>query len=153
MHESFLSQNIFCESKNIFCDYPVEMELENEKTESVNENKNKENKNVDEFQEYILQQKPAKTKANHKATWRRGMSYNKSFIDQASSVNIAGFRPRFLFAFLWTSIIYVSKDIEISHMTLIIICYAISWWITANQLAGRCFVLNAFISQFQINLS
>ena len=44
------------------------MELENEKTESVNENENKENKNVDEFQEYILQQKPANTKANHKAT-------------------------------------------------------------------------------------
>jgi len=29
---------------------------ENEKTESVNENENKENKNVDVFQEYILQQ-------------------------------------------------------------------------------------------------
>ena len=88
------------------------MELENEKTESVHVNENKENKNVDEFQEYILQQKPANTKANHKATWRCGMSYNKSFIDQASSVNIAGFRPCFLFAFLWTSIDYfVSKNI------------------------------------------
>ena len=39
------------------------MQLENEKTESVNENKDKENENVDEFQEYILQQKPANTKA------------------------------------------------------------------------------------------
>ena len=29
---------------------------------------NKENKNIDEFQEYILQQKPANTKVKHKAT-------------------------------------------------------------------------------------
>ena len=35
------------------------MELENEKTERFNEN---ENKNLDEFQEYILQQKPVNTK-------------------------------------------------------------------------------------------
>ena len=33
------------------------MELENEKTECVNENGNKENKNLDEFHEFILQQK------------------------------------------------------------------------------------------------
>ena len=32
------------------------------KTKSINENESKENKNVDEFQEYILQQKPEKTK-------------------------------------------------------------------------------------------
>ena len=44
------------------------MELENVKTESVNDNENKENKNVDEFQEYILQQKPANTKVKIKAT-------------------------------------------------------------------------------------
>jgi len=31
------------------------------------------------------------------------MPYNKSFIDQASSVKIAGHWPRSLFAFLWTS--------------------------------------------------
>ena len=37
------------------------MQLENEKTESVYENKDKENENVDEFQEYILQHKPANT--------------------------------------------------------------------------------------------
>ena len=37
------------------------MQLENEKTESVYENKDKENENVHEFQEYILQQKPANT--------------------------------------------------------------------------------------------
>ena len=61
-HESFLSQNIFRDSKNIFWDFSVGMELENEKTESVNENENKENKDVDEFQGYILQQKPANTK-------------------------------------------------------------------------------------------
>ena len=38
------------------------MELENEKTECVKENENKENKNVEEFLEFILQQKPANTK-------------------------------------------------------------------------------------------
>ena len=42
--------------------FSVGMELENKKTESVNGNENKENKNVDEFQEYILQQKPTNTK-------------------------------------------------------------------------------------------
>ena len=62
VHESFLSQNIFRESKKILCDFSVGVELENEKTERVNENESKENKNVDEFQEYVLQQKPANTK-------------------------------------------------------------------------------------------
>ena len=46
VHESFLSQNIFCDSKKIFCDLSVEMELENEKTTSTHI-PNKENKNVD----------------------------------------------------------------------------------------------------------
>ena len=32
VHESFLSQNIFRDRKNIFCDFSVGMELENEKT-------------------------------------------------------------------------------------------------------------------------
>ena len=31
------------------------------------------------------------------------MPYNKSFIDQASSVKMAGYWPRSLFVFLWTS--------------------------------------------------
>ena len=31
------------------------------------------------------------------------MPYNKSFVDQASSVKMAGYWPRSLFAFLWTS--------------------------------------------------
>ena len=31
------------------------------------------------------------------------MPYNKSFIDQAGSVKMAGYWPRSLFAFLWTS--------------------------------------------------
>ena len=53
VHESFFSQNIFRDSKKIFCDFSVEMKLENEKTESVNKNESKENKTVDEFQEYI----------------------------------------------------------------------------------------------------
>ena len=34
VHESFLSQNIFRDSKKIFCDLFVGMELENEKTET-----------------------------------------------------------------------------------------------------------------------
>ena len=62
MHESFRSQNIFHDSKRIFCDFSVGLELENEKTKSINENEKKENKNVDEFQEYILQQKLTNTK-------------------------------------------------------------------------------------------
>ena len=62
MHKSFLSRNIFRDSEKIFCDFSVGLELENEKTESVNDNQNEENKNADEFQEYILQQKAANTK-------------------------------------------------------------------------------------------
>ena len=34
VHENFLSQNIFRDSKKIFCDFSVGMELENEKTET-----------------------------------------------------------------------------------------------------------------------
>ena len=64
----FLSQNVFHDSKRIFCDFSVGMELENKKTKSVSENENKENKNVDEFQEYILQQKPTNAKVKHKGT-------------------------------------------------------------------------------------
>ena len=45
------------------------MELENERTEGVNANENKENKNIDEFQEYILQQKPANSKVKTKKAW------------------------------------------------------------------------------------
>ena len=71
VHGSFLSQNIFRDNKKIPCDFSVGMELKNEKTERVNENENKENKNVDEFQEYILPQKPAnarvKTQGDMKA--------------------------------------------------------------------------------------
>ena len=58
----FLWPNIFHDSKMIFCDFSVGMELENEKTETVNENVNKGNKNVDEFQEHILQEKLANAK-------------------------------------------------------------------------------------------
>ena len=49
------SQNNFCGSERILCDFSVWMELEHNKTESVNENENKENKNINVFQEYILQ--------------------------------------------------------------------------------------------------
>ena len=64
MLDIFLSQNIFRVSKEIVCDFSVGMELQNEKTESVTEN-GKENKNVDEFQEYILQQKRARDKSKN----------------------------------------------------------------------------------------
>ena len=50
------------------------MELENEETECVNENENKENKNVDEFHEFVLQQKPANTKVKTQSdmkAWKR----------------------------------------------------------------------------------
>lgn len=57
VHASFLSQNIFRVSKKIFCDFSIGMELGNEKTDNVTENENKENDNVNEFQEYTLQQK------------------------------------------------------------------------------------------------
>ena len=52
----------------------LSMELENEKTECVNKNENKENKNVDEFHEFILQQKPANTKVKTQSdmkAWKR----------------------------------------------------------------------------------
>ena len=44
VHKNFLLQNNFCDSKKIFCDSSVGMELENKKAESVNDNENKENK-------------------------------------------------------------------------------------------------------------
>ena len=47
MHESFLSKNIFRDSKKIFRDFSVGMELENAKTKSVNENESKEQKDVE----------------------------------------------------------------------------------------------------------
>ena len=47
------------------------------------------------------------------------MPYNKSFIDQASSVKMAGYWPRSLFAFLWTY--YQSGKIENTLIVLWII--------------------------------
>ena len=52
--QSFLYQNIFCDTEKISCDFSVGMELENrknQKTESINKNENNENKNVHKFQE------------------------------------------------------------------------------------------------------
>jgi len=65
VHKSFLSQNIFCDTKKISCDFSVGMELENQKnqkTESINKKENKENKNVQKFQDYIWRQKLTNTK-------------------------------------------------------------------------------------------
>ena len=76
MNESFLSQNIFCDSKKIFYDFSVRIELQNEKTEIVNENKNKENKNFDEFQECTFQQKPANTKTKTQSDMKDTKAWN-----------------------------------------------------------------------------
>ena len=81
VHESFLSQNIFRDSKMIFCDFSVGMELENQKTGRVNENEKKENKNVVEFQEYILQQKPANTKVKTQSKNKTGKHKVKTKIN------------------------------------------------------------------------
>ena len=54
----FRNATHFHDSKKIFCDFSVRMEPENGKID----NENKENKDIDEFQECILQQKPANTK-------------------------------------------------------------------------------------------
>ena len=85
VHESFLLLKLFsANTKHIFCDFSVFEEPENVKTESVNENENKENKNV------VVENKQV----------RRSFfsvlftPYNKSFIDQASSVKMAGYWPR-----------------------------------------------------------
>ena len=43
VYESFLSWNIFCDSKKILHVFSVKMELEKEKTESVIKNENKQN--------------------------------------------------------------------------------------------------------------
>ena len=75
--ESFLSQSIFSDSKKIFCDLSDGMELENERTESVNE---KESKNVEEFQEYILQQKPANTKVKTQTDMTRCFFMDLDFV-------------------------------------------------------------------------
>jgi len=87
VHESFLSQKIFCG----FSDWK---ELENEKFERVNENENKENENVDEFQEYIL---AANTEVKAESDMKAWMPYNRSTIVQAISVKVAGY---------WTGYIY-----------------------------------------------
>ena len=52
------------------------------------------------FQEYILQQIQANTKVTTQSDMR---AWNKSFIDQASLIKIAGYWFPSLFAFLWTS--------------------------------------------------
>ena len=53
----------------------MEFENKNVKTECVNENENKENKNVDEFHESILQQRPPNRKIKHKVTQRHGSNF------------------------------------------------------------------------------
>ena len=67
VHEGFLLQNIFHDSKKIFCDFSVGMELENENPESINMNENKETKIVDEFQEFC-NKKQQTQKLTHKTT-------------------------------------------------------------------------------------
>ena len=47
--------------------------------------KKKEIKNVDEFQEYILQQKPANTKVKHKVIGRREMRGEERFREEGET--------------------------------------------------------------------
>ena len=100
MYESFLLRDIFLQSKQSLCDFPVGITHKNEKTESVIENENK---------EMLMIFTNTKVK-KPKATWKRGMPYHKSLIDQASSVKIAGYWPCSLFAFLWTWSIKTQKE-------------------------------------------
>ena len=87
MHESFLSQNIFRDSKKIFCDFSAWVEPKRTITFANNWPPfqfAKINKHEDHFFSVLY-------------------AMEKSFIDQASSVKMAGYWPRSLFAFLWTS--------------------------------------------------
>ena len=92
VHKSFLLQNTFCGSRKIFCDFSVRMEQKNEKTEMhyhfaynwLPFQCSKINKYKDHFSVLFT-------------------LHTKSFIDQASSVKMAGYWPPSLFAFLWTS--------------------------------------------------
>ena len=93
-HESFLLQNTFRGRKKIFCDFSVGMELGNEKTDSVNENEN-----ITFAYNWLPFQcsKINKSKISFSVFF---MPYNKSFIDQASSVKMAAYWPRSLSVFL-----------------------------------------------------
>ena len=89
VRKSFLSQKNFREGKKIFCDFSVGRELENEKTKSATTfaynwhpfQCSKINKYEDRFSVFLTPY--------------------KFFIDQASSVKMAGYWPRSLFALLW----------------------------------------------------
>ena len=110
MHKSFLSQNIFYDSKRFsmtvkaFLWFLCQVELENKKTKVSTRMKTKMLMSFKTV--YLFQQKPVNKK--NKSTKQRGMPYNKSFIDQVSSVKIAWYwSPSFL-AFLWT---FVSENL------------------------------------------
>ena len=90
VHETFLSQNIFRDSKKIFCDLFVGMELENRNVVSL--------LYITGF--LFSARKLTSTKIIFSVLF---MPYNKSFIDQPNPVKMAGYWPRSLFAFLWTS--------------------------------------------------
>ena len=89
VHERFLSQNIFRDSKRIFCNFPV--------------GETRKPRRAITFA-YIwlpFQWSKINNYKDHFSVFF--MPYNKSPIDQASSVKMAGCWPRSLFAFLWTS--------------------------------------------------
>ena len=76
----FFPKYILRDREKIFCDFSAGIELENEpETESVNENENEDNKNVDDCQKYILQQKPANTKVKS-VTKRQNCQNEKTVI-------------------------------------------------------------------------
>ena len=81
-HENFLSQNIFHDSKRIFYDFSVGMELEKAKPKASTRMKKNMLMN---FKNTFWNKNRRIQKQKHKATKRRGMSYNKSFIEQTMS--------------------------------------------------------------------
>ena len=87
----FPSQNIFLDIKKIFSDFSVGIELENEKTERCHHfcwlpfQRSK----IDKYEDLFFQ-------------CFFFMPYNKSFLDEANSVKMAGYWPSSLFAFSWT---------------------------------------------------
>ena len=104
VHKSVLLQNIFHDSKKIFQNFSLWMELKNKKTFKCQRQWKQRNQKSWRVSRIQFATKTGKPKSkNHKATRRRGMPYNKSLIEQACLVKIAEYWPGSLFAFLSSS--------------------------------------------------
>ena len=84
------------------------------------------------------------------------MPYNKSFIDQASSVKMAGYWPRSLFTFLWTSTSSRSIKTQKENSTNIQPSWPRTWSIiytyptrTYGILVGLCFTWNCLRNKWE----